>query len=347
MMKEWLFRLTSRVPDRILDKVWGEECLLPYYHVVSDESIPHVSPLYFFRSVDQFKADIDHLLRRGRAISLGEFLDSVQATGVAPKRSFLLTFDDGFRETYDVVMPILIAKGVPAVFFLTSATLDNCEMCHHQKISLLLNQRRILGDRFADGKVIDLLSTIGIYSQEVDVALKSVPWASRAILGELGALCGVNFDDYLRRCEPYLTSEQVRGMLHNGFAIGAHSVDHPRYSDIAPEEQIRQTRESMETLVQKFGLKRRAFAFPHTDRGVSMKFFQTVFAEGTVEACFGTSGPAPACGRFCFQRFTMEKTDLPAKATIARSGMRRLKQRVVGNRHKPIVDWNCNQLTLS
>jgi peptidoglycan/xylan/chitin deacetylase (PgdA/CDA1 family) len=329
-MKTCLFRLAAKIPDPVWDQVSEEACLLPYYHMVSDEIIPHVSPLYRFRSTAEFEADLDYFLRRRRAVSIGEFLEAVRATGAPPNRSFLLTFDDGFREMHSVVMPILMKKGVPATFFLTSSTIDNVEMVHHQKIGLLLDRRQALGGRFPEPEALRLLALAGLSGGDVVAVLKSVPWKSRAALDQVAQACDLDFADYLRRRQPYVTSDDVRDLARNGMGIGAHSIDHPRYAEIPLEEQVRQTRESMGALTRQFALNLRAFAFPHTDHGVSAEFFNRVFRGGILDVSFGTSGPAQDPIKLNFQRFTMEKTLLPAPAILARHRLRRLKLRASG-----------------
>jgi peptidoglycan/xylan/chitin deacetylase (PgdA/CDA1 family) len=328
MIKDLLSHLAAKMPAAL----WGaaEDCLLPYYHMVSDAPVPHVSPLYRFRSIREFKADLDYFLHGRTALSLGEFMECTREYGGPPAKSFLLTFDDGFREMHDIVAPILKAKGVPAVFFLTSATMDNRQLCHHQKIALLLSERSRPGGRFPEAEVLRRLEAAGVTGPDPVITLKSIKWSQRAVLEELGPLCGVDFDDYTRTVQPFLTTPQVQALVAQGMAIGAHSIDHPRYADIHFTEQIRQTQVSMTALMDRFAMPYRAFAFPHTDRGVYREFFDTVFEDGTVEVTFGTSAPARDSIPFSFQRFTMEKNNLPASVIVTRDRLRLLRLRAEG-----------------
>jgi peptidoglycan/xylan/chitin deacetylase (PgdA/CDA1 family) len=327
-MKNWISRVAAHVPSALLGA--AEACLLPYYHMVSDAPVPHVSPLYRFRSVAEFTADLDYFLRQRAALTLEEFIDSVRQTGAPPRGSFLLTFDDGFREMSDIVAPILKAKGVPAVFFLTSSTLDNQQLCHHQKIALLLHECARSGSRFPTDEVLRRLHLAGITSQNVVIALKSMPWRLRTVLDELGPLCNVDYDAYTRSCQPFLSTPQIHSLLADGMAIGAHSIDHPLYADIPFTEQVRQTKESMAALTRRFTLKHRAFAFPHSDRGVFREFFDKIKADGTVEVTFGTSAPAQDVVSCSFQRFSMENKSLSAAAIVARDRLRYLRLRAEG-----------------
>ena len=66
----------------------------------------------------------------------------VRGETILPPNSFLLTFDDGFREIYDIIAPILLDKGIPATFFISSGFLDNRELCYQHKASLLVEKVR-------------------------------------------------------------------------------------------------------------------------------------------------------------------------------------------------------------
>src|SRR5215469_3638373 len=52
----------------------GVNPLVVYYHLVSDKQVPHVCNLYVFRSVSQFKRDMDLLLRFFHPVSLQDVL---------------------------------------------------------------------------------------------------------------------------------------------------------------------------------------------------------------------------------------------------------------------------------
>lgn len=322
----------AAVPLPLWDALTGVDWALPYYHMVSDEAIAHVSHLYRYRSAGEFTADVEFFCRHYRPIALEEFLAAVRANGRPPARSFLLTFDDGFREMHDVVAPILKAKGVPAVFFLTSASVDNRALIFHQKISLLIAALRAPGATAAMGaQVSRRLAEAGMVGDDAVSQLKGVDYAHRAVLDACGEICDVDFARYLAEQQPYLTSEQVRGLLADGFAVGAHSVDHPRYGDLPLAEQLTQTRDSMRFLQERFGPQPRAFAFPHHDTDVGQAFFEQVFGDSTVEVSFGTGGRAFGAWPGHFQRFSMEKRAGSARQLVSRHyaahGWHRLRNR--------------------
>lgn len=304
--------------------------MLPYYHFVSDERVPHVRHLYKYKNIAQFKNDLDFFLSNYQPVGLSDFLAALNEGRALPKFCFLLSFDDGFREMFEIVAPILKAKGIPAVFFINSAFVDNRELCFHQKIALLIEHLTVKASPNLEAELKIFLQAKN--ENEIIPTLRSIRYANRFILDRAGEMCGLNFDDFLANQKPYVSSEQIRQLLNDGFAIGAHSVDHPFYGDLTLAEQLRQTRESLEFLCEQFGVKNNVFAFPHSDSGVSDEFFERAFNDGTIEVSFGTNGFLRDVRPKHFQRFSMEKSFIQPKASVARQYARRFFRGSIGTR---------------
>jgi peptidoglycan/xylan/chitin deacetylase (PgdA/CDA1 family) len=307
-LKHKLVRAAACLPVSWWHRLSGRPLILPYYHMVSDEPLPHVRPLYSYKTISQFKQDLEFFLKHFNAITLDDLLKNLRAGTPLPRSSFLLSFDDGFREMSEIVAPILKAKGVSAMFFVNSAFVDNRELCFHQKIALLIEHLASKPSATLEEKLKQLLNEKGITSDTTVLMLKSIRYANRAVADEAAALCGLQFDLFLKQQKPYLTSGQICELLRNGFTIGGHSVDHPFYGDLTLEEQLNQTRQSMKFLQDKFAVKQRAFAFPHSDTGVSQAFFERSYADETMEISFGTGGLLRDSWPGHFQRFSLEKS---------------------------------------
>lgn len=258
----------------------GQKLILPFYHVVSDTEKAHFKHLYPIKSVTEFKEDLDALLKHFKPISLIELIELVQS-GKKPKdKVFHLTFDDGLQELYTVVAPILKEKNIPATFFISTDFLDNKAMFYRFKASLL-------SDKFAANGMLDLP-----YGQEKDIDV-------------LAETLGYDFDDYLKNEQPYLSSDQVQELINQGFTIGAHSLSHPLYSKINIEEQLNQTLESVNNLVNQFNLDYKVFSFPFTDDGVGQEFYKKVNSQ--LDLTFGTAGIKNDFSNKNLQRIGMEE----------------------------------------
>ena len=312
IFKRLLQLSSSCIPHGFLGRFIDFPFLAPFYHIVSDEPVPHVQNLYRHRNCLDFKKDLDFFLKQSSPLSLSELCSHLKENRPLPRKSFFLSFDDGLRETYDIIAPILRAKGLPATFFLNSATVDNGDLLYRHKASILVNHI-CKSQQGAGPKAVSVLAKHGIEASGLSRRLLSVRYEHRSVLDELAKSMDFSFADYLVRHRPYLTTGQVNRLISDGFSIGAHSVDHPPYPEISDEEQLRQTRASVESVTRAFALDYRAFAFPFGDKGISNRFFSSVAEGNQVEVMFGSSAfLVDEHYPFVIQRIGME--DQPSSA---------------------------------
>ena len=222
-------QVCSWVPLNLWHRLVGVELLVPHWHVASDEDLPHISGLYQFRTLQQFTADLEFFLRSYTPVSLSDVIHHLDAVRKLPKRCFLSTFDDGFREVHDLLAPLLHRHGVPAVFFVITSAIDNRELCYPQKKSLLLHALSSQRGSTAEREISRLLTRAGIPGPDAPLRIREIYYRQRHVLDELAPILRCDFSAYVRTVQPYLTSPQIADLMSRGFAIGAHSVDHPLY----------------------------------------------------------------------------------------------------------------------
>lgn len=73
---------------------------------------------------DHFAAQLRHLGGHGDFIDADSAADRLAAGWPAGERAFLITFDDGYADTFEVARPVLKALGVPGIVFLVSDWID-------------------------------------------------------------------------------------------------------------------------------------------------------------------------------------------------------------------------------
>lgn len=207
-----------------------------------------------------------------------------------PKRCVLLTFDDGLRENHNVVAPILCSLGIPAIFFVTTSFVDNRELADEQKKNMLIQSLASKTDSAIYREVSRILEETGIRGKDLSSRIRSITYRQRNVLNRLASVLACDFIGYCMSVQPYLTSNQIRDLMKQGFSIGAHSIDHPLYSELSLDEQLAQTLDSVGWLSSRFHYDCEAFAFPYRDAGISPEFFEKAFADGRLKVSFGTSG---------------------------------------------------------
>jgi peptidoglycan/xylan/chitin deacetylase (PgdA/CDA1 family) len=302
--------LLGRLPFSLQRSLSRTRLFLPYYHLVSEARTPHFSSFCeHYPSPRKFRTDLDFFLKHFRAITLPELIAHRRHGAALPENPFLLSFDDGYREVYEIAAPILLEKGVPATIFVNTSSLDNKKLIFYNQLGLL-NGRLLSSGRPAKA-VSEIIWSIDFFQAE-----------------KLDRLCeeeGIDAGAYLREQKPYLTSEQVSDLIKKGFTIGSHSMDHPPYAKLGVDEQVRQTLESLRELKERFNVRYAAFAFPGSDDGVPMEFFRRIADH--VDVSFGTTAGAYDDIPGHFQRTSFEYSPEPAERVLAeRYGVEFLKR---------------------
>jgi len=301
-------------PFKLLPKITNQKLIFPFYHCVSDITPIHIKHLYKIRTISEFENDLDFLLKYYEPIDYKILLD-ILFNGKKFSNSFLLTFDDGLNEFYDIVAPILQKKGIPCICFLNSNFIDNKDLFYRFKASILieaLNTKIISGSQ--KGEIKSWICDKGGDYENINNFILSVKYIDKNYLDELAGILKVNFDQYLKQAQPYLSGNKIKKLISQGFHFGAHSIDHPYYTEIKEEEQLFQTRKSIDSVINKFNLNYRLFSFPFDDTTISRLFFEIIFNKNNpiADLTFGTSGLKKDPIKYNFQRIPMEKDGFSA-----------------------------------
>ena len=147
-----------------------------------------------------------------------------------PPRAACLTFDDGYAEDAEVVLPILQRHALPATFFVASGFLDGGCMWNDAVIEVVRNAP---GDRLDLGRA-------GFGVLDIGCAVRR-----RAVIDMLiAALKYLPPDERIervrrmaRRFSPtMLSSDQLIALHRAGMEIGAHTISHPILAAISNAE---------------------------------------------------------------------------------------------------------------
>ncbi|MBC7885967.1 MAG: polysaccharide deacetylase family protein [Saprospiraceae bacterium] len=315
LIKSTLLSATTVLGNKIsmneLISVTGQKIMCPFYHLAADQNPIHIRHLYQCRTTKAFKADLDFFLKHFEPLDIKDLCVIIENNKKSVKPGFFLTFDDGLSQFHDVIAPILNEKGIPATCFLNSAFTDNRDMFYRYKVSILLEHFKNHPDELNHVDVIRWLNER--QGTDVKKCLHSLTYGQRQSVDSLAIITGVDFNAYLRDVKPYMTVDQISILIGQGFRFGAHSIDHPLYSDLCPEDQISQTEKSLNWVQHTFGQEFNIFAFPFSDQGVKQSFFDH-FAG--LHASFGTAGLKNDPVKNHFQRIPMEMGAFTAETLL-------------------------------
>lgn len=312
--------------------------LLPYHHLVSDEPVPYIDPLYEYKNTRRFEKELDYLLRYFRPVSLTDLVRDTDPSPSAflspglslPPNSFLLCFDDGLRQAYEIALPILLRKGVPAALFVNPCFIGNQTIFHDFKKGWLLHRLAHTPPRAA--AINEACRLLGCHNPSADnlrSAIRRIDYASRTVLDPLAGLFDVDWTRFAYDHRPAMTMPELKSWIDKGMTVGAHSMDHPLYSRIPLQEQLAQTLDSMDWVSDNLGVPYRTFAFPHVDTGVGAAFFPALFsAARPPDLVLGNSSGMQEARPQVLHRYIGEDPSRSAatmvKAVLAYSAIRKL-----------------------
>ncbi|SFB73706.1 Polysaccharide deacetylase [Flexibacter flexilis DSM 6793] len=321
-MKSTIYKISfiaTAIPIRLLASVTGQKAIFPFYHLISDDNVAHIKHLYPVRSTKAFEKDLDFFLKNYNPVELDVFFKLAKSGKFPKKNIFLLTFDDGLSQFYDVIAPILQRKGVPAICFLNSAFIDNKDLFFRYKASLLID--KIINKPLSltqEKEIRKIFVDNSILIRDNTQAILSIDYAKRSLLDDCANILALDFSDYLNTQKPYLSSNQIQELRNKGFEFGAHSIDHPLYSQLDQAEQIRQTKISVNDISESFNIQQRLFSFPFSDVGVKKDFFDTIFdtSHSIADITFGCSGLKKDICNLNIQRIPIEIEQFSAKQIV-------------------------------
>jgi peptidoglycan/xylan/chitin deacetylase (PgdA/CDA1 family) len=271
-----------------LIRATGQKLFLPFYHTISDCRLAHIENIYPVRSVELFKKDLETLLLYYKPISISELVQLAEGGKQAEESVFHLTFDDGLKELYTVIAPILEALNIPATFFINTAFVDNKALFYRYKVSLLIE--RIKESELYGTILAKELALENTDFETIKQHLLQLKYSDAQLINTLAILIGVDFDQYLEQEQPYLTTEQLIDLQQRGFCIASHSVDHPFFGDLSEEDKKNQVNQSFAFLNEKFKLTQYYFSFPFSDLGVESSFIDWLYTHSECRLSFGTAG---------------------------------------------------------
>lgn len=288
--------------------------LLPYHHTVCNEELQHIHHLYPYKNEQQFSNDLDFLLKNYKPVSVDELSTAVLNKRPVPSGSFLLTFDDGFREVQDIIAPILEKKGVPAIFFINPAFIDNNQLFYRCKISILIGELKRNESAFLK-LYAEALQMPGATTEQLVSALKKLNQTNAFVLDNIANSIHYSFEKYLQEQRPFLTTDQVVSLHQKGFTIGAHSMDHPYYNLLPVQQQVDQTIDSCNYVKELLGINECHFSFPHSDEPIRQETI-TAINQNNKGLLFGIQNQKEELNNNILHRFNAERPEVRIEELI-------------------------------
>lgn len=237
------------------------------YHRIDD---PHRSDFDTFKpnvsaTPKEFARQMDYIRCHYSVITCMDLVMWLKGERTLPPRPLLITFDDGYFDNYKYAAPILMARDLPATFFLSTGFMGTGEAFYWDSIAYLFFHSK------KNTVHLPLLGTVtwrDAASREKIMnfwinAVKLLPDEKRLqAVDEMEKVLDVKVpEDAFSGL--YLDWEQVRELSENGFEIGAHTVNHPILSRIPVTRVDDELTEAKRQIEKWTGKTVVSFAYPN------------------------------------------------------------------------------------
>jgi peptidoglycan/xylan/chitin deacetylase (PgdA/CDA1 family) len=232
-------------------------------------------------TAEEFDIQMEFLARHFEVLPARELLDRrAERDGSC----VMVTFDDGYRETYEVAYPILKAHGVPATYFLTTGFIDATHTPWWDEIAWMVRQSQrteLPAAGWFRGPRSLAKADRQTTTKQLIVRYKTLSSnQTERFLEYIADATGSGRRDPTEAAGEFMTWKMARDLDRAGMGIGGHTVTHPVLARLPKADQRREITSCLDRIEQEVRACPRLFSYPE---GMPDSF------NSTTEACLRES----------------------------------------------------------
>lgn len=256
-----------RVPGRfqmahLLGRFYSLRCVV--FHHIAAEPTPFTSGIRVTVSPRTLESALQFLTKHYTPVSLDDVLTNYGGCGL-PLRPVLLTFDDAYASVAEIAAPLCRKYGVPAVFFVNAAFVNNRRMAPDNLVCYAANSAgmRVVNSAVQavpgrDGAVCRTLKEVfGSFFPTLSLQEREL------FLNALCRLAGINDSQLAKEANLYLSAAQLRGLENYDFEVGNHTYSHTHCRSLSHREIVAEIETNKAELEALSGRRVRAFSQPY------------------------------------------------------------------------------------
>ena len=253
--------------NHLLYKIGDRKTFILVYHRVLDlNSNFSFDSSLVSSSVDNFKRQMQYLSEKYNVISLEKFIEYHKKKISPPKNSVVITFDDGYRDNYEHVYPILKKYRLPAAVFIATDAVEKNELFWWDRVAYIVNKTKIdyfeikeLG-KYSLGNKCEKLKAI----KAISLRLKNMDETKKNYLIEkLICTLKVKIPDMEKNKRLLLSWNEIREMSKDGILFGSHTASHPILTNISIADAGKEIKKSKSLLEKNISKKINFFSYPN------------------------------------------------------------------------------------
>ena len=231
------------------------------------------------------RMQLQYLKRHFRVLSLADLIEQIRFQGSFLPNSVVLTIDDGRRNCYEHLYPLLREFSMPATFFVISSFIDGDDWLWTDKVLWLSQQQGAPGE-LLPGRIADFFYKLN----------RLVPHVREESILAMARAMGVAIPTQPPPPFNPCSWAELREMSDSGLVeIGSHTVTHPILSTVQDHEAWDELTHSRARIEQALEKKVRFFCFPNGKPGdyrpAQLRQLKEAGYEAAVVSSFGLVQP--------------------------------------------------------
>ena len=251
----------------------GGVIVLTLHRVVEDAGVDITrSPMGMIVRKGTFQELLSYLKKNCEVVRLEEAFAPVERTA---KPRFVITFDDGWKDTASVAHPLAEEFGMPIALFVCPGLVNKQSPFWAERVirvwraaSIDLDRRRSFATVCRKAGLEELIpSTVSLRSEEEAVLSRLKHLSSRDLVtfvGNVDALAAKwGKDETADPLEGTLSWEELNKLHEKGVSIGSHTQNHSILTQIPQSEIAGELAESKKEIERVFNQQCTLFAYPN------------------------------------------------------------------------------------
>jgi peptidoglycan/xylan/chitin deacetylase (PgdA/CDA1 family) len=247
---------------RIFGNSYSLRCVV--FHDIAAAESPFTTGIRVSITPKRFEAALRFLTAHYAPVHLQDVLTNCDGRGL-PSRALLVTFDDAYASVAEWAAPLCRQYGVPAVFFVNAAFLDNQRLAPDNLVCYVAN---VLGMEMINAAVRavpgketfelnSLTEVFGVFFPAISLAERGV------FLDALRQISGISERRIAKEANLYLTGKQLCDLTSFDFEIGNHTYTHTHCRSLSQEDIVSEVDRNKTELEALSGTKIRSFSQPY------------------------------------------------------------------------------------
>ena len=250
----------AKAADRMLGP---RGCLFTFHRAAPPAEWTKLANRDFYVDIEFLDRFLAHLAaEKWDVVTIAE---AVRRSGSADNHSRYVNFsiDDCYRDSFELVAPVFRRHNVPLTLFVTTGIPDGTMPLWSVGLEDALTERKSVA---LDGQVIKLSGAEG---RRAAFQRISSWWDGPDAIRHYVAFCAANGIDMEAMHWKHAISWEMLEQLAKDplIEIGAHTINHPRMSELSPEAVLAELEGSRTRLNERLNLNVQHFAFPYGRSG--------------------------------------------------------------------------------